>query len=227
MDQITLQAVPRKTTGRKNNILRAEGKLPGVVYGHSIEPSSIVLERNEMERVYNKAGESTMLKLEFEGNSYEVLIQDVQRDPLTGFLTHIDFRKIDMASKLEAVIELVLNGSAPAVKELGGTLVQNLDEVEVEALPNALVREIEVDVSSLKTFDDVVRVKDIQAPEGVEILNNPEQAVASVQPPRSEEELAALDEVVEENVDAVEVTTEKKDAEEEEGAEKKEENNKE
>lgn len=209
--QLTINADARSEMGRKTNSLRAEGKIPAVVYGFDIEPTNVTLDRNEMERVYREAGESTILNVAIDGKEHSVLIQDIQRDPLTGFFTHADFRKIDMTKKVEATIELTVVGEAPAVKELGGTLIQNLDEVDVEALPSALVRSFDVDVSTLKTFDDVIRVKDIAIPEGIEVLTDENRSVATVQPPRSEEEMAALDEAVEENVEAVEVTTEKKE----------------
>jgi len=217
--QLTIPAKLRNETGRKTNILRAEGSVPAVVYGFEIEPTNITIDRNEMERMYKSAGESTILTVDIDGKTHEVLIQDVQRDALTGFFTHVDFRKIDMTKKVEAEISLTLVGEAPAVKELGGSLIQSLEEVQVEALPNALVREIEVDVSQLATFDDVVHVKDLIAPAGIDILTDENRTIASVQPPRSEEEMAALEEEVTEDVDAVEVTSEKKEGEESEGEE--------
>lgn len=217
--QLTITAEARSEMGRKTNSLRAEGKMPAVVYGFEIEPTNITVDRNEMERIYRQAGESTILNVNIDGKEHSVLIQDIQRDPLTGFFTHADFRKIDMSQKVEATIELTVVGEAPAVKELGGTLIQNLDEVEVEALPSALVRSMDVDVSVLKTFDDIIRVKDIVVPAGIEVLTDGDRSVASVQPPRSEAEMAALDEAVEENVDNVEVTTEKKEEAGNEGAE--------
>ncbi len=97
---------------------------------------------------------------------------------------------------------------------MGGTLIQALEEVEVTALPDKLVSEIEVDIAKLATFDDVIHVSDIVVPEGIEIKNEGETAVASVQEPRSEEELAALNEAVDFDVSKVEVLKEKKESEE-------------
>lgn len=211
MAQLTVTANVREEKGRKTDHLRAEGQIPAVVYGFEIEPTSITLDRNVMEKLYQDAGESTVLALDVAGTSHEVLIQDIQRDPLTGFITHADFRKVDMNKKVEAVISLTIVGEAAAVKELGGTLIQNLDEVEVLSLPSALVREIEVDISALKTFDDVVRVKDLNVPEGIEILTDENRSIALTQAPRTEAEMAALDEAVEVDVDSVEVTSEKKE----------------
>lgn len=215
MQHMTLTAESRVERGRKTYVLRDQGKLPGVVYGFGTEPVNITLDRNATEKAYKAAGESTVIALSVEGKEHNVLIQDLQRDPLTGFLTHADFRAIDMMKPVEAMIELVLVGEAPAVKELGGTLLQNLEEVEVKALPSALVHTIEVNVSMLKTFKDVVRVSDLTIPEGIEVLSQPTLAIAMVQEPRSEAEMAALDEAIVADVSTVEVTTEKKEAPEE------------
>lgn len=218
MTHQTLAATLRDITGRRTNILRAEGKVPAVMYGFGTEPMSLTLDHNALLKVYNAAGESTVVDLSIDGTVHPVLISDIQRDPLTDALTHADFRRVDMNRKIEAQIPLKLVGDAPAVKALGGTLIQSLEEVEVFSLPNKLVHEIEVDISTLATFEDVIHVSDIKAPEGIEIKSDAEAAVASVQPPRSEEELAALNEAVDADVSKVEISTEKK---EEEGAEKK------
>lgn len=211
MPQMTIQAKPRIVSGRKTNQMRAEGTVPAVVYGFEIQPTNVELSRSDFDRLYKNAGESTIIDLSVDGASHPVLIQDIQRDPLTGFAIHVDFRRINLSEKVEATIELEFVGAAPAVKELGGTLVHALDEVEVSALPAALVRSIEVDVSSLATFDDVIRVADIKVPEGIEILNEADETIVLVEAPRSEEELAGLDEAVQADVSAVEVLTEKKE----------------
>lgn len=211
MDMMTLTAQNRELTGRKTSQLRSEGLVPAVVYGYGTEPQKITVDRNRTEKIYSEAGESSVIELEVEGKKMSVLIQDTQRDPLTGFLTHADFRAVDLTKTVETTIALELVGEAPAVKELGGTIIQSLEEVDVEALPGALVPEIEVDATVLKTFDDVIRVSDLPVPEGVTILNDPNTAVASVAEPRSEEEMEALNEAVEEDVSGVEVTTEKKE----------------
>ena len=217
IQSLILSADVRETSGRKTDSLRTEGKIPAVVYGFETEPVKITLDRNTVEKLYSEAGESTVIDLDVNGSHHNVLIQDIQRDALTGFIIHADFRAIDMTKLVEATISLKLIGESPAVKELGGTLVQSLEEVEVQALPIALVSSIDVDAATLTTFESVIRVKDISIPEGIEILTDLERTVATVQAPRSEEEMAALDEAVEIDVDAVEVESGK--AEETEGGE--------
>lgn len=212
----TMNATLRELRGRATEALRAEGAVPAVVYGFGTEPTNIQVDRNAFLKVLAAAGSSTVVDLVVGEKSFQVLIGEVQRNALNDFVTHIDFRAVDPNRKIEAKIPLVLVGLAPAVKELGGTLLQSLEEVEVISLPNALVHEISIDVSKLATFEDVIRVSDIVAPEGVEITTDGEVAIASVQPPRSEEELASLNEVVDTDVSKVEVLKEKKLTPEEE-----------
>ncbi len=211
MQHASITAESREERGRKTDSLRAEGKVPAVMYGFEIQPTNLVVDRNAFVKVYQQAGESTVVNLEVAGVKHSVIINEIQRNPLTDFITHIDFRRVDPKRKIEANIPLKLVGESAAVKSLGGTLIQSLEEVEVMSLPDALVSHIDVDISLLKTFEDVIRVSAIQIPEGIELKTDLEQAVASVQPPRSEEEMAALDAAVDTDISKVEVLTEKKE----------------
>lgn len=222
MQHATLNSTPRTLVGRKTDALRSGGKVPAVIYGFGIEPTSITVDRNEFVRVLSAAGNSTVVDLTVDSTKHPVLIGDVQRNPLTNFVTHIDFRRVDTTRKIEAKIRLELVGESPAVKTLGGTLLQSLEDLEVKSLPDALVSHIDVDVSKLVTFDDVIRVSDLVVPEGIEVMADAEMPVASVQAPRSEEEMASLNAAVEMDVSKVEVTTEKKDEPVEGDAAKKE-----
>lgn len=220
-NSITLTATLRDLVGRKTDALRQSGSVPCVVYGFGTEPTSITVDRNAFVKVYAAAGSSTVVDLAVGDKVLQVLVSAIQRNPLNDFVTHIDFRAVDPNQKIEAEIRLELIGEAHAAKALGGTLLQSLESLEVKSLPSALVSHIDVDVSALKTFDDVIRVSDIVVPAGIEVITDAEMAVASVQPPRSEEEMASLDEAVDMDVSKVEVTTEKKDEEGAEGDAKK------
>jgi large subunit ribosomal protein L25 len=199
MAVFTLQAEKRALQGRATNALREEGSIPGVMYGAGSEPVSLTVDRNAMWKLFKQAGESSVITVTYDGAEYPVLIQEMQYDPLTDFVTHVDLRLVDLTKKVDAAIRLVLVGDAPAVKELGGTLLQTMDEVEVSALPAALVSEIEVEVGGLKTFDDAVHVSDLTLPEGIELVSEATRTIASVQPPRVEEveEVVAEEEVAE------------------------------
>jgi large subunit ribosomal protein L25 len=223
MEKQTLDVQTRVLTGRKTKQLHAEGIVPAVMYGFETEPVMIQVDRNVFIKALRLAGESTVIELTLDGTVHPVLIQDIQYDSLTDFVTHIDFRRLNMNEKVDALIILTLEGEAPAVKELGGTLIQSLDELEVRSLPDALVREITVSVGGLATFEDTLRVSDLTIPEGIEVLTDAGRAIATVQPPRTEEEMEGLDEAVENNVEGEEVGEEKKEGGEGEGEEKKDE----
>lgn len=191
MQTYFLKAKTRHSCGKNSSsILRRQGYLPAVMYGHGIENQYLKIKYHDFEAVYSKAGKSSLIDLEIEGsNPVKIKIQDVQIDPLSDRFIHIDFYKVKMDEKITAYIELDFVGESKAVKELGGTLVKNLEEIEVECLPGDLVHDIKVDVSQLETFDDVIHIKDLNVPERIEVLSNLEQIVANVMPPRSEEEL--------------------------------------
>ncbi|KKR03498.1 MAG: 50S ribosomal protein L25, partial [Parcubacteria group bacterium GW2011_GWF2_39_13b] len=116
-----------------------------------------------------------------------VLIHEIAKDPLTGEIIHVDFQEIRMDEKLTATVPVVFVGESPAVKGDGGTLVKNIKEVQVKAFAKDFPRQIEVDISVLKTFDDRIQVKDLLVSSEVKILAQPEETVALVSPPRKEE----------------------------------------
>lgn len=220
---LTLCAKTRKDLSKKTKTLRKEGVLPAVLYGPKIKNQPLELDSKEFEKIYQEAGESTLITLEVRGGKekYLVLIHDVQQDPLTGKPIHIDFYQPSLEEKIQAKIPIVLEGASLAVKELGGTLIKNISEIGVKALPQNLPKEIKVNIDNLKTFEDHILIKDLRVGEGVEILRGPEEIVVSVAPPEKvEEELAKP---LEEKVEEVEkVEKKEKEAEVEVKEEKKE-----
>lgn len=213
METLTLNATTRTITGKQVKQLRNEKKLPAVIYGKNEKNRDITIDAGEFEKVFRKAGESTLVDLVVDGaDSFKVLIQDVQRDPLLDRLTHADLRQVNMKEKLTLKVQLKFVGEAPAIKELGAILVRNLDEIEVTCLPTDLVHEIEVSLLPLKNFNDTIRVKDLVVPKGIEIKRRPEDIIVIANEPMSEEELKALEEKPVEDVTAVKVETEEKKA---------------
>ena len=190
--------------------------IPAVVYGPGIENNNISINLKEFSQLFSEAGESTLISLESkDGANYFALVHDVQKDPLSGEFIHVDFYQPNLEKKVEVSVPITFTGIAPAVKELGGTLVKNFLEVDVKALPQKLPHSIEVSVAGLNTFDDVVTIKDLIVPEGVEILKDPEEIIALVTEAEKEEELVS----VEENVEAVSKIEKKVKEEVEEEAE--------
>lgn len=224
MEEIKLSIKSREVIGRKVNSLRAEGMVPGIVYGHGVKNRNVVIGERELEKIYDEAGESSLIDLTIdEAKPVKVMIKVIQREPVYDKPLHVDFREVRMDEKITAEIDLVFVGETPAVKELGGTLVKNFDYLEVECLPTALVPEIEVSLEKLITFDDVLRVKDLNIPEGMRVLQDENRTIAVVTPPLTEEELAALEEAPKGDVEDVEVAekgkAEEGEAEGEEGKE--------
>jgi large subunit ribosomal protein L25 len=214
VEEYKLKATKRGDDKAKK--IRNDKKIPAVIYGSDFENLAISVDQLEFNKVFEEAGESSLINLNIDDNKMEkVLVQDTQKDPVTLNVTHVDFYKVNMKEKIKTAVPIVEVGDAPAIVDLEGTLVTNKDEVEVECLPADLIPEIEVDLSVLKTFDDTIHVSDLKVPAGIEILDDPEEVVFLIQPPRSDEELAELEEEVKEDVESVEVEGEKKDESEE------------
>jgi len=212
---LILAAKIRKEVGKKVKVLRKKDILPAVLYGHKIKNLNLEVDLKEFEKIYKEAGESSLISLNVEGKKQKflVLIHDIQFDPLTDKSIHIDFYQPELKEEVEVTVSLIFEGEAPAVKDLGGTLVKNISEVEVKAKPQSLPHEIKVDIGSLKTFEDNIKISNLKVPEGVKILKEPEEIVASVSPPEKVEE--ELEKPVEEKgVEEVE-KVEKKPKEEE------------
>jgi len=183
---------------------RKNKMIPAVLYGKNFKPLHIELKYNTFVKVYKEEGESTIIALDIDGKKENALIKDVQFDPIKDTVIHIDFLRVDMAQKITANVELKFIGQSKAVKDLEGILVKNINEIEVECLPANLPKEIIVDISSLNTFEDVIKIKDLPLPQDVQTALDQEEVVATVTPPRSEEELESLKEDVEEDVEKVE-----------------------
>ena len=149
-----------------------------------------------------------------------VLIHDIQENSISGETTHVDFYQPILTEEVEVAIPIVFEGEAPAVKELDGTLIKEIQEVEVKALPQNLPHEIKVSVEKLKTFEDEILIKDLILPENVNVMKEPDEIIAKVVPPEKVEE--ELEKPIEEEIEETEEEKEKED-----GGEIKEEENKE
>jgi len=198
--------------------LRQGGKLPAVVYGAGMEPISLNVDYVSFIKLYNQAGKSSLIDLAVDGGAtIKVLIHDFQHDAVKNQITHVDFRQINMNKEMTATIELHFVGEAMAVKSLGGTLNKNQDKLDVKCLPKDLVSAVEVDLSVLDTFEKSIHVKDLVLPAGIVAVEDPNQLIAKVAAPMSEEELKAMDAAAAPAIEQIEV--EKKGKEEKEGEE--------
>lgn len=193
---IILEAQKREIIGKKTRELKAKGIIPAVLYGHGVQNKNLAINAAAFDRIFAEAGESTLVDLKIEGETpVKTLIADVQYEPVKHKITHVDFHQIRMNEKINAQIPVKFVGEAKAVKELGGVLVHNLSEVEIRCLPNDLIHEIAVDISVLNTFDEAIKISDLKLPTTIEIIGHePDDVIAVVARPRTEEEMKAMEE---------------------------------
>lgn len=204
-----LSAKLRNLSGKEVSSLRDQGEIPAIVYGGNEETRSITVSRVDFLRVFREAGESSLVALDIEGKTHDVLIHDVQFDPVSDAPIHADLLVVRQDKELEVDVPLVFEGVAPAIKELGASLVKVLHELPIRTLPKNLPHNIIVDVSGLTTLDSQILVKDIKLPAGVEVTVDPEEVIVSL--------TVAGEEVVEEApvADLSEIEVEKKGKQEE------------
>lgn len=214
MEAIKL-AVTKRDVSIKAKKLRVQGLVPAVLYGHGTENRSVAVPYNAFAKAFKAAGESTLIDLEIEGGSpVKALVKDWQVEPLSNRYTHVDFYQVNLKEKLK--VEIVLNfvGESPAVKEQGGSLVKSMGSLRVECLPTDLVHAIDIDVASLKAFGEMIHVRDLKLPQGIEVLEDANAVVVLVEAPLTEDQLKAL-----ENAAPIDVTAVKTEAEEKKAAE--------
>ncbi len=216
---MTLQLAAQKREARGEQV-RTKTVLPAVVYGMGGASTSITLNHDEFVRLYKQAGEASLIDLSLDGKDEgKVLIHDIAYDPVSDAVIHVDLRRIDMNKPMTATVELRFVGEPPVIKEQGGTLMHNISEVEVKCLPKDLISHIDVDVSVLKTFDDLIKVKDLAVPGSV-VITSPqsEDLVAKATPAISEAELKAMEDAAKSAVDLSKIETAGKKKEDEEAA---------
>ena len=225
MNQIELSAASRDILGKKVRFLRRRGLMPANLYGHNVKSTALQIETSQLKHALAQAGKSSLIALKLDGTKPPkmVVVRDIQREPLSGELLHVGLYLVKMEEKIKVEVPLLFVGEAPAIKDRGGILVQNMSSLEVECLPTDMPHNIEVDLSVLKEIDQAVHVKDLRADEGIAILADPDQAIIQIARSRVEveiaEEVAAAEafaeaeaevaaEVAEEKVEAPEPTEE-------------------
>ena len=181
--------------------LRAAGRIPGICYRRNAESIAVSLDPCELDLVLRNAstGINTLLDLKVAGggdfDGRQVLIKELQRDPISGAYLHADLYAVDLKQTIHVSIPIQIKGSAIGVTLGGGILDHATRELDVECLPNAILEEIAVDVSELE-IGDSIHVRDLEVAEGVEILNDPDVSIVSVVAPAVvEEEAPAEDEL--------------------------------
>jgi large subunit ribosomal protein L25 len=217
-EEIVLSVKPREIVGKQVRALRRAGWIPLSVYGANVAARSMQAEERTLRAVLTKAGHNRLIRLETgEGSGNVVIAREIQREPISGKLWHVDFQEISMTEKMEAQVPVVLQGTSTIVKSGNGLLIRGLEEISIRVLPTDLIPEIHVDVSGLQNINDSIHVSDLKLGDKVEILTSPDELLAKIIPVK--EEVVATEAPV--ATAEVEVVAKGKKEEEDEGEAKK------
>ena len=195
MDGLSLTVLPREITGKKVSTLRQDGITPVHLYGSGIESQSLQADTAIIGKVITQAGTNVPINVVIEGQDSENIcfVREVQFHPVTERLVHVDFIKVDVTKTIRADVPINIEGLAPAVRNLGGTLLQPLQSVTVEALPMDIPISYTLQADILVDFETNLYVRDLEISDTVEIINDDDDLVAGVVAPRIEREISAID----------------------------------
>lgn len=222
MTRPVLNVEARSVTGKKVNRLRKEGIVPANIFGKDFKSTSIQVNAKDFQKTMKEAGEGSLVDVKVGADTHPALISNLQRDPVFETVLHVDFHKVNLKEKITTSVPVVVEGESPVVKSGEGLLLQTLNEIEIECLPTEIPSNITVDAEKLTEVGQAIHVKNLKVGEKVEIKNEPEEVVVTVQTAEMKEEEPEPEVSPEE----VEATAEKGEAEEgaPEGEENKQEN---
>lgn len=180
MKHPVLKAEKRTLLGKKIKTLRREGILPGNVYGKGLSSVALQVKLEDFDKAHKEAGDTGLIDLQLDGKSHPVLVKNLQMNFRSHTPLHADFYQVNLKEKVKATVPVITVGEPKAVTDKVGMLMQTLSEVEIEALPDKLAENIEINVEHLAELEQHVTVGDLKAPEGVEILTDAGQVVAKI-----------------------------------------------
>jgi len=182
MRKLELDVSKREITGKKVRFLRRGGLIPCNIYGHGMDSQPMQVDVRKLTQVLSRAGGTDLISLKMKNadSPTRVLIREVQRNPMTGEPTHVDFYQVRMTEKLKAEVPLVFIGEAPAMKLKNVSLMHALTSLHIEALPDDLPHNIEVDISGLAVPEDAMHVKDLKIGDKITVLTDPDQMIIKV-----------------------------------------------
>jgi large subunit ribosomal protein L25 len=223
MKRLGLEVSKRDITGKKVRFLRRQGVIPANIYGHGIDSTAINVDARSLKHLLAHVGSTDLIDLKIgdSKNALRVLVRQVQRNPITDDLLHVDFYQVRMDEKIKADVPIAFVGEAPVLKKVKNSSVLHLiDSLHIEALPDDLPHSIEIDVSSLEELDSTIHVKDIQLGDRITLLSDSEQMAVKVIEARKEEVIEVpVEAVAEEEVEAAGEAEEAEEAETESGEE--------
>jgi large subunit ribosomal protein L25 len=186
-DEIQLDAQPRTVKGKQVKQLRHSGIIPLVLYGGHIDSSSLQAEERVLRAVLARAGHNRLIYLNLgDPTPRVVLAREIQREPITGRLLHVDLQEVSLTERMTVDVPIVLRGSPPAVARGEGLLIHGLERVSIRLLPTDLIPEIVVDVSVLNNVNDALHVSDLQVSDKIEMLTPPDEMIAKIIPVKEE-----------------------------------------
>ncbi len=205
METVTLTASPREVTGKKVKNLRREGITPIHLYGGKLKPLALQAATQDVRAAVNTAGRSQPITVEVEGAETALtFVREIARHPVSGELQHVDFLRVDVNTPVEAVVDLVITGEAPATRGGAAQFLRGVRTIPVRALPLSVPTEIVVDISGLEEIGDNIRVEDLPLPEDVEVIGAPDAVVARIAANRVAPVDLAAEEEAEEGVEGEE-----------------------
>lgn len=202
MDSLTLAASKREIVGKKTRFLRRQGITPAHLFGHNLKSLALQCDTAELQRIMTQAGQTRLISLRIDTDKQprNVFIREIQRDPGSGRLLHVDFYQVRRAEKIKADIPIVFVGEAPVLKLKGRILTHGVTSLSIECLPDKLPPRIEFDLSPLEELDQAIHVRDITLSPEITVITDPDQLVVK----GSEVYVEKVEEVVEEVVIAEE-----------------------
>jgi large subunit ribosomal protein L25 len=210
MSEIVVDAEKREVIGKKVKVLRREGFLPAVIYGHGIDSMAIALNHKATSRILAKAESSNLIMVNLDGKEYPTLVREKQWDYIKRSLLHVDFQVVSMTETIAAMVRVELVGDSPAVKDFGAILISGVNEIEIEALPADLPESLEVDVSVLEKIGDSIQIRDLELSDKLTVLTDLNTMLAVT---------SAMEEEIVDEVEEVELLEGEEGVEGEEGEE--------
>jgi large subunit ribosomal protein L25 len=189
MSKLELKVSKRSITGRKVKKLRLSNQIPANIFGKSLKSLNISIDQKSFIKAFSQVGESSLLYLQVEDekDARPVFVRQIVKDPVSGNLLHIGFNQVNLKDKVVAPVHILIVGESPAEKEKLGILVQQLDEVEIKALPTEMPEHIEVNVSNLQQVGDHIMVSDIKLKSGWEIISDSKAIIVQIEALAKEE----------------------------------------
>lgn len=180
MEKAVIKATRRTVTGKQVGALRREGKLPGVIYGHHLDPIAITMDQRDASRTLATLTSSSLVNIELEGQMHATLVREKQKNYVRGTLLHVDFLAVSLTEKIRASVAIDIHGVSPAVKDYNAVVINGLESIEVESLPQDLPERVVVDISNLKNIGDGIYVRDLKLASNVIVHTDKDEMIVVV-----------------------------------------------